>query len=473
MTTSDELVEPAYFTSPDWHKTLGPEVGELATIAGFPPDPEQQMVLDAMFGMDRHGRFVAFEVAIIACRQNLKTGLLKQAAIGKTFLMERGLFVWSAHEFSTAQEGFRDLRILIESTPTLDRMVKRIHMASGAEAIELRGGQRIKFKARTKAGGRGLTGDDVALDEGFALMPEHVGALMPTLSTKPDPQVLYASSAGLEKSEVLRAIRDRGRVGTGRLVYAEWCAPEGCETPECMHDVGTPGCRMDDESAWQAANPQLGRRISLEYVKAERDALPVTEFGRERLGWWDEPPGDMGEAFGDGKWADCAVEMPLEPPKPAAIGIAVSIDREWASIGAASSGPRTHLGSVDRRRGTAWLLDEAERIQREHGCKVVIDGRGPAANLIPDLRARHIRFRELSTAEYLDACVDLFDAVVEKRVEHANYSALNAAVGAAKRRDVGDRWAWARKSGDVSMLEAVTLARTVAATAQPTQSFAF
>jgi hypothetical protein len=35
---------------------------------------------------------------------------------------------------------------------------------------------------------------------------------------------------------------------------------------------------------------------------------------------------------------------------------------------------------------------------------------------------------------------------------------LNDAVRAATKRKVGERWAWARHSGDVSMLEAVTLA---------------
>jgi len=65
-----------------------------------------------------------------------------------------------------------------------------------SEAIELLGSQRIKFKARTKSGGRGLTGDDVLLDEGFALQPVHMGALQPTMAARPDSQMLVGFERG-------------------------------------------------------------------------------------------------------------------------------------------------------------------------------------------------------------------------------------------------------------------------------------
>jgi hypothetical protein len=144
-------------------------------------------------------------------------------------------------------------------------------------------------------------------------------------------------------------------------------------------------------------------------------------------------------------------------PRPQAIGIAVSIDRAWASIGAAG-GDRPHLGSVTRRPGTGWVVAEADRIQREHGCEVVVDGRGPAADLIGDLELAGVRHTVTTTAQYLDACAKVYDSVQEKNVEHGDYDDLNAAVGCAQKRYVGERWAWARKTGDVSMLEAVTLA---------------
>ena len=220
MNASGVLVEPAYRTDLDYAYTLGPEVSELATVAGFAPDPEQRLGLDLLFAMDNRDRSVAFEFAVVCARQNLKTGLFKQAVLGWLFLTEQNLVVWSAHEFDTAKEAFRDMAQLVEGCPDLDREVKRIYRGNGDESIELLSGQRLIFKARTKSGGRGLTGDKVVLDEAFALHADHMGALLPTLSVRPDPQVVYGSSAGLASSDVLRVIRDRGRAGRSpRLAY--------------------------------------------------------------------------------------------------------------------------------------------------------------------------------------------------------------------------------------------------------------
>ncbi len=169
------LVEPAYFTFPDFAGSLGPEVADLAGMINFPADPEQELVLDAMFGVDKHGVRTAFEVAVIGARQNIKTGLFKIAALGEAFICEVPLLVWSAHEFPTAQEAFRDLSELIESSPDLDREIKAIYRGNGDESIELLNGCRIKFKARTKSGGKGLSGKRVVLDEAFALQPVHSG----------------------------------------------------------------------------------------------------------------------------------------------------------------------------------------------------------------------------------------------------------------------------------------------------------
>lgn len=467
---SSVLVEPAWFTHPDYVETLGPEVGDIARLAGFPPDPEQQLVLDAMLGIDKHKNYVAFEVCVIAPRQNLKTGLFKMAALGKAFLLERPLFVWSAHEFSTTQEAFRDLTILIESTPELDRRVANIYRGNGDEAILLKNGSRIKFKARTKAGGRGLTGDDVLLDEAFALKPEHMGALMPTLSARPNPQIIYGSSAGLVDSDVLRGVRDRGRVGSSpRLLYVEWGNDRGgCLHNDCDHSLGSEGCALDDPILLDRANTQRGRRISEGYIAAERQALPPMEFARERLGWWDEP-GLTDAFFGEGKWEALATDK--KPPyKAPTFGIARSVSQAWTSIGYAEKTKRGtwHLAPVERAPGADWLITNndphRESVRELHrrfpDARWVIATTGPASALIDDVVAEVGESLVLpaNSAQLCDASADVYDRVQEKAVEHRAYPELDASVADAERRDSGDRWAIGRKTDDVSMFEAVTLA---------------
>lgn len=462
MNSNVTLVKPAHFTAPDFADSLAPEVADLAEMVGFPADPEQLLVLEPMFGLDRAGRRVAFEVAVIGARQNIKTGLFKIAALGEAFIAEVPLLVWSAHEFPTAQEAFRDLSELIESSPDLDREIKHIHRGNGDEAIELLNGCRIKFKARTKSGGRGLSGKRVVLDEAFALQPVHMGALLPMLSAQDEPQVWYGSSAGLADSEVLRGIRDRGRLGSGSMVYVEWCAPrQGCATSDCSHAVGSMGCILDDESYWQQANPQMGRRIRTETIRNERLALPPEEFGRERLGWWDDP-GHLEHIFGAEKWARCAVPSQDTPPTEGiTLGIAVSVDRAWSSISGATPLPgRELVGLLDRRRGTDWIVDEAKRLQETLKCRIGIDSRGPAADLIDPLKAAGVNLRLLTTTDVLDACAAFFDKVQTQTIAHMTHPELEDAVRGAQRRPVSDRWAVGRRNStsDVSPLEGAVIA---------------
>jgi len=468
VTPSATLVEPSFRSGPAFTRTLGPEVAELAALAGFAPDPEQRLGLDLAFAMDAAGRSVAFEVAVICSRQNLKTGFFKQCALGWLHLTDQRLVVWSAHEFRTAQEAFRDMDELHAAHPSLAVRVKRVYRGNGDEAIELKSGQRLIFKARTGTGGRGLSGDKVVLDEAFALQPAHMGALMPTLSVRPDPQLFYGSSAGMADSAVLRGIRDRGRAGSSpRLAYLEWGAPRGgCVDPNCGHGVGVGGCALDDEGNWARANPLLGRTrangtgLTAAYVRDEREALPPAEFARERLGWWDEPAGSAA-AFGEGKWESCVGDPAPEGTSLGALAVAVSYDQTWAAIaGAAVVDGVVYLKPLDHRPGTGWLVERAVELQDKHRVPVVIDGKGPAAELVGAFEAVKADLVVAETADVLDACAGLFTAVQERRVRHQAFGELDAAAAAAVKRTVGDRWAWGRKAtgSDISVLETVTLA---------------
>jgi hypothetical protein len=58
------------------------------------------------------------------------------------------------------------------------------------------------------------------------------------------------------------------------------------------------------------------------------------------------------------------------------------------------------------------------------------------------------------------ACGAFYDAVVAGTLAHLDQPVLLAAVTSARRRILGDAWAWGRRAGgDVSPLCAVTLAR--------------
>lgn len=452
------LIRPTHFHSPEYVSTLGPEVAELCALARFAPDPEQAFLLDGIFGLDRRGRLAAFETCVIAPRQNVKTGLKKQAALGKIFLLKRKLYVWTAHEFPTTQEAFRDLSILIESTPEFDRRVQRITRGNGDESIELDGGQRIIFRARTKAGGRGLSGDDVGYDEAFALQPEHIGATMPLLSTRPNPQVGYWSSACLRTSRVLAGVVKRGRAGQGsRLLYAEWCFPgepgERCASPECDHDPTTPGCSLDDLELLQQSNTQAGGRIPWQYLLDERQAMVPSEHGRERAGWHDpidqtgEPPAIDVEAFRG------LLNPSAKQPRRAVVAVAVSKGRKAASIGVAGDGSDGKtLVFVRHFQGTTGVVSQLERMLGKRDIvEVVLNPRGQVAALLPDLAAAGVEHTAMSAGELGQACVWFQTAVATEALEHGGQAELLTAVENAKTRTSGEGEMWDLRDPDVDI----------------------
>lgn len=475
-----ELVPPAYRHAPPYAYTLGPEVADLCALAGFAPDPEQELALDLIFGVGENGKSAAFEASVIVARQNMKTGLFKMCALGWLFITDQRLVMWSAHEFSTAAEAFRDMEMLIGDTPFLSKRLKGIQHAAGAEGIELKTGQRLKFKARTKAGGRGLTGDKIVLDEAFALQPAHMGALLPTLSVRPDPQVIYGSSAGMEGSMVLRRIRDRGRKALpGRLAYLEWCAAVlPCASDGCDHEIGSEGCQLDNIANWKAANPLLGRTrangtgLTVEYVQAERDALTPAEFARERMGWWDEP--GSADLFGPGNWEKTARDARPADLPVTSLAIAGTIGLTNCSIAAGGRyGDEVWVKNLRHGPRSDWVVAAAAELQDQFGVDVVLDVRGPANALLTSLLEAGVRVREVDTTEVLDAC-GTFERLVRedllRRVKVAQSGASEAvdeledAVEGAVKREVGDRWAWGRRKSDadISPLEAVTLAASAA-----------
>lgn len=477
MTTSSVLLAaPDHFTHPEWDVTLGPEVGEVAEMAGIPPYPEQQMLLDETFALDRENpdRPASFSIAAIAARQQLKTGLLKQFGLGWLFVMPQPLIVWTAHEFSTAQEALNDMIGLIASNPDLDRRVAKVRTGSIAPSIEILpqyGGARLLFKARTGSGGRGLTGSKVILDEGFALEAGMMGALLPTMISKDDGQVVYASSAGLAKSATLRGVRDRGRAGSPRMTYAEWLSErQECATRVCDHTIGTPGCALDDMDLWRKACFITARRDwdRMGVIADLRRDLPPDEFMRECLGWWDEPLGDA--AIPERVWSTPMLDPKSKIAKDPVFAIDVAPDRSWAGIVVAGQRADGHVHveitsnekDFDYRPGTSWLRFRLRAIKAKRGSLKVHIAQGSAAeSLVPDLEEDGIHVERIPNADVIAACGRFYDLAHAGRLRHLGQDELTTAVTGARQKHLGERafvWIRAGSMSDISPLYAATLA---------------
>jgi len=479
------LVEPTWLNHPAYVETYGPEVADVCALAGFPPDPTQELLLDLTFAIDNRARPVAFEVCEIGPRQNFKTGLIKQAELGWLYVTEEPLIVHSAHELDTTEESFNELRALIENTPALSRRLSPergrdpgITAGNGRWAIELRPlpgmtrGPRMKFKARTKSGGRGLTGSKTVLDEAFAVTPSIIGSLYPTMVTNPMAQVLLASSAGMPISAYLRDLRKRGRVpGDPRLAYLEYGdkAPGTCASPDCDHLAlvrgGRPGCRADDEAVWAELNSALTYgRIDIDTLRDMRRSMPAAEWLREFMVWWEDPPNDDAEDVIDLKaWARLA-NPKAKAPTRATVVLDVSPNRRKASIGVCGQGTSGKpLVMTYTAGGDSWVVPRLKRLLAKRSIvEVALHPGSQAAVLIPELMAAGIDFTPLTTGDVGQATVTFLrdTHAEEKKFEHLGQAEFDTAVGNAKTRFTSEGEIWDRKdpSIDITSLVAGSIA---------------
>jgi len=463
----------------DRQGSAGAEAVELAALAGLELDGWQSWVLSEALSEQSDGLWSAFEVALLVSRQCGKGSILEARQLAGLALLGERLQVHTAHEFKTCFEHFLRMVQLCESYPDVDRQIVRVRRGAGEQAIEMRSGARLRFLARSGGSGRGMSGDAVYLDEAFALTQPMLGALLPTLSARPNPQVWYTSSAPLSTSVPLHNVRNRGIGGGGnRLFFAEWSAAEG-SLPE-------------DVDAWYQAVPALGIRISEEAVRAELDAMRGSEgeFLRERLGIPDPLPSTDGPPakFDAQRWEGTATGQLVEVV-PGACTLAYDVHHGWCSVAISAGSLSGSYGEiVDHHKGDGWLPARlAELVAKWKPSAVGLDGGNGDAVAVLGVIREHFEavgldadvVKPLTSAQYRAACGDVFAAVENGTAKRPAVGALDsphdqlATAGefAAERR-IGDAFVWDRKSATVplSPLVAWTIARSLLGEPKPKKS---
>lgn len=481
--------------------SLGQDVTELASIAGLDLDPWECLVLDEALGVRADGTWAAYEVGLVVGRQNGKGVVLEARELASLFLLDEELCIHSAHQFDTSLEAFTRILGLIENTPDLDRMVRRVSRSHGDEGIEVwRDGalRRLRFRTRTKGGGRGFTCDCLVMDEAMILSDVTVGAIQPTLSAVPNPQIWYTGSAGDKDSSAFGRVRSRGLAGTDpRLIFLEWSI-DAC-TPFCP-----PNCEVHDQQpfrpdprmspadvdrltarlhrSYAKANPAFGIRIggtrsaekSIEHIGSEQRSMSRTEFLRERLGVGDWPvEGDSWKIIDEASWARCLDSESVPAPRALAFGVDMTPDRKMACITVAGMNARdvmhveiTYGDEYDHRPGDRWVVPRIlELVERWKPIAVVIDKASQAGSLIGSLEDEGVEVICPTAREFAQACGWFGSAAVpvpgeSPMLAHTGQAPLTSAVAGADRRELADLWAWNKKGAavDISPLVAATLA---------------
>jgi hypothetical protein len=430
----------------------------LAGDYGLDPDPWQRLVLDDWLAEDK-GKYAALTCGLSLARQNGKNALIE---VRELFgMVGRGeKFLHTAHEVKTARKAFKRLQHFFGTRPDdpgakfpeLNALVAEVRNVNGQEAVILKNGGSVEVVARSKNSGRGFTVDVLVMDEAQEMDDDDLEALMPTTSSAPlgNPQWIFTGTPPSPRAngDVFTRIRTEALAGKSRrLVWHEW---------SCEGDVD-----LDSHDEWHRANPALGTRLQFEVIEGERARFSDDGFARERLGMWS---GAASQAVIDSEsWAEVSDELSFVVDR-FAIAVDVAPEMEMASV--ALAGQRDdglwHVELDEQRPGIAWLVPYLTRLVEANPQirAVVIDAASPAAAIIDDLAKAKIKVTTSSSRDMAAACGQFYSGAFEAWLRHTNQPQLNAALSAARRRPLGDAWAWNRKnaSSDITPLVACTLA---------------
>lgn len=379
----------------------------------------------------------------------LRSMALWRLAVGPELFGESQLAIHTGKDLAIVREIQRGAWHWAESRDW------RVVRAIGRESIE-NGDHR--WLARSTDGVYGYDTTLGYVDEGWAVDPVTVSEGMePAVLERSSPQIVITSTAHRRATSLMRTrITDALAVDSSLLLL--WGAPDGA-------DVGDPAVWRAASAFWSPARLRL---LQSKYDKALRgeqdpeldDPDPLAGFESQYLNRWQLKLGAGGVLPG---WGDLVTDG--APSLVEALGVAADATGAWFSLGAYGDG---FVGPVDRRRAEHGRAGFLERVAKAAagGTPVAIGAKGAAGVLIRDLEDMGVYVIPTTFDDLVQASNDFADAVDSGLISHGAMPELDSAVLASRWRMVGDRRLLDTRGADVSMLEAVMLARVLAAGGQ-------
>lgn len=455
-------------------------------VLGIEPLPWQRwLLIHAMELIAGTKRFRFRTVLILVSRQNGKTTIIEVKNLFKLFLVKDcNLVISTAQDLDVAEESWDNAIAMIEATPDLKAELADVIQTNGKKTLKLTNGSRWKPKASTRKAGRGLSGDDVNLDE----LREHQdwkawAAVTKTTMARPNPQTYAFTNAGDNKSIVLNSVRAKAIAAIANPDFAdmslgifEWSAPEDttCTCPDRTDDSPhVTECELRDPQRWAQANPSLGYTMQREGLESALGTDPVEVFLTECLcvAVDDLEAGVITAA----QW-EAISDPESERVGDVAIAVDISVDRTFASI--AVFGKRAdglgHARLVEYQTGTDRIVKRLVELKAALNPVAIGMGRGTFDSLATELKnAKLSKPKDPDKPERGDlavtdapsmaaACSQLIDATRAKSYRVVPSKQLNdAATGAKTRQGAGGTTAWAHNDSghDISPIGALTVAR--------------
>ena len=424
--------DPTAMWVPEHSGTSGPEVSDLVRSTGvMEPMPWQDLAWNRALGErispdDGRRRWAALRVGMSLVRQAGKGGVLEGRALGGMHLFGERRVVWSATRLKTVSDALERMKLYYDSSDELGRQVKRVLTSHVDMVIELYGTgpnrltglRQIAFVTRTKHTARGLAGDCVFLDEAYGVDRQMVGALVPILDTKPDPQMWLTSTPPLD--DILTEYRLDPESANGLPLYdlrrealvdrdqdvawMEWAPPFTLDQVQAEEERrrrdGRTGIRKDVD-LMLVCNPSAGRIQRVQTLLRTGAAMSPVQYAREKLGAWRELPEDLAQRIPlpEEQMLACRRDRDtVAPPDMMVIAAEASPHRASAAIvsyGLLGDGsPAGVVEVIDHRPGASWVPDRLASLLEHQPLVFVVSSRGPMApeidNIVTALAKRRL-----------------------------------------------------------------------------------
>jgi hypothetical protein len=414
--------------------------------------PWQQYVADVGGEVDHRGLCVYSLVVVSVPRQSGKTTLDLAQSVQRCLAAPRRKVWHTAQTGQDARKKWRELADDVMASPLRDLVDGRPRSSNGAESLVFVNGSNLRPHPPTRDALHGEQSDLNNVDEGWvfddAQGADLFQAIQPTQATRPGAQTWVWSTRGDRGSTWFHGLIDAIRAGAiPRAALFDWGVPDG-EDPTDLDVVAR-------------HHPAIGHTIEREALEAAQGIMLPGEFARA---YGNVATGNAERVIPLDAWTDAATADELPPGRPA-YGIASSADGSMSAIVAAVLDPAglPWVEVLEHRPGRSWAIERGQQL-RDAGQGVAIDRRGPAAPIADQLELAGVELLPLGASGYPAACQDLYDRITHPagpRIRLRTHEALDTAADVAGRRVISDGgWIWSRtrSTGDVSTLEAATLA---------------
>lgn len=449
-------VQPLYVSSYEGSERFADEFLAGCKALGFEPTPQQWKIAGALNAWDEiKDRHMFGTVGVCIPRRAGKTTALLAVALGRLLCRPGYAVMFTAQSGTKASARFLDMaRALERVNPDPDTRGFRILRGAGNQNLTFANGSHFQLLPPKPDSMRGDAYDMLILDEAqehdAADSAELLGAILPTMDTRPGAQLVVAGTAGLNRSGLFWDTLEDGRNKANGVGIVEFAARQDTTAEEAA-----------DPALWQAAHPGIGTLTTLEIVEQRFEKLPLPQFMREYLGIFPE---DYSRSAIDMEaWGQCETEF-VDKPGRFALAYDVAIDGSSAAIAVAwRTDSNAFVEIVEHKPGVDWLVPRLQQMAQKYRVPIAHDTVGAAlveAEALQRLRPRP-KLQPLAYRDLSPGCAQFMKEVNERTIRHFGQPSLTEAARNVVKRPLGEHgFAWGRRQseGDITPLVAATFA---------------